>query len=127
MSTYHVDYRRDGAVWIATVRGVRGCHTFGPTLDAAKRRIREALSLFVDDAKTADLKHHPHFPPQVRRLLARFRASLRDAQKAEQVKTLTAQQLIRLLTETSLKLSTRDTAALLDLSHQRVHQLKHSA
>lgn len=125
--TYHVDYRRDGAFWIATVRGMRGCHTQGPTLKAARTRIREALSLFVDNVKKAELKDHVQLSPAARHLLARFRASRRVAAKAEKAKALTAQQLIRILMASGLKLSTRDTAELLELSHQRVHQLTKSA
>jgi predicted RNase H-like HicB family nuclease len=60
---YHIDYRRDGRFWIATVRCVRGCHTLGRTLEAAKRRIRQALALHVDDAKAATLTDATHLPP----------------------------------------------------------------
>lgn len=56
MSTYHVVYRRDeSGWWVASVREVRGCHTQGRTVDQARRRIREALELFVDDAPSATL------------------------------------------------------------------------
>ena len=42
-------YERDeSGWWAATVRGVRVCHTQGRTVDEARRRIREALELFVD-------------------------------------------------------------------------------
>jgi hypothetical protein len=51
VKSYRVAYERDvSGWWVATVRGVRGCHTQGRTVDEARRRIREALGLFVDDA-----------------------------------------------------------------------------
>src|SRR5882672_12230855 len=56
VTTYHVAYDRDeSAWWVASVREVRGCHTQGRTLDEARRNIREAMALFVDEAQTARL------------------------------------------------------------------------
>ena len=49
VKSYRVAYERDeSGWWVATVRGVRGCHTQGRTVDEAQRRIREALGLFVE-------------------------------------------------------------------------------
>src|SRR5439155_16198458 len=56
MKTYRVAYERDeSGWWAASVRGVRGCHTQGRTVDEARRRIVEALELFVDNARTATI------------------------------------------------------------------------
>jgi predicted RNase H-like HicB family nuclease len=56
MNTYHVAYERDRTGWwVASVREVRGCHTQGRTVDEARRRIREALGLFVANADKANL------------------------------------------------------------------------
>ena len=56
VKSYRVAYERDeSGWWVATVRGVRGCHTQGRTVDEARRRIREALELFVDDARRAPI------------------------------------------------------------------------
>ena len=56
VKSYRVAYERDeSGWWVATVRGVRGCHTQGRTVDEARRRIREALELFVDDARKAPI------------------------------------------------------------------------
>ncbi len=53
---YRVVIERDETgAWIARVPGLRGCHTYGRTLNEVRRRIREALSLWVDDAETAEL------------------------------------------------------------------------
>ena len=54
LSVYHVAYERDeSGWWVASVREVRGCQTQGRTVDESRRRIRKALELFVDDARTA--------------------------------------------------------------------------
>ena len=56
VKSYRVAYERDeSGWWVATVRGVRGCHTQGRTVDEARRRIREALELFVDNAPRSRL------------------------------------------------------------------------
>src|SRR5262249_12908543 len=54
MKTYRVSYERDeSGWWVASVQGVRGCRTQGRTVDEARRRIIEAMELFVDDARRA--------------------------------------------------------------------------
>ena len=51
---YHFNaYERDeSGWWVASVRGLRGCHTQGRTVHEARRRIVEAMELFVSDART---------------------------------------------------------------------------
>ncbi len=39
----------------ASVRDLRGCHTQGRTVDEARRRIVEAMGLFVDDAESSTI------------------------------------------------------------------------
>ena len=56
VKTYRIAYERDeSGWWVASVRGVRGCHTQGRTVEEARRRVIEAMELFVDDARTASL------------------------------------------------------------------------
>jgi predicted RNase H-like HicB family nuclease len=56
VEAYRVAYERnESGWWVATVRGVRGCHTQGRTVDEARRLIRKALELFVDDARKAPI------------------------------------------------------------------------
>jgi predicted RNase H-like HicB family nuclease len=55
-TTYHVARERDDTGWwVASIREVPGCHSQGQTIDEARRRVREALGLFVDDAESATL------------------------------------------------------------------------
>src|SRR6266516_2402542 len=63
MNTYHVVYERDeSGWWVASVREVRGCHTQGRTVDEARRRVRKALELFIDDARSAKLVDNVKLP-----------------------------------------------------------------
>ena len=56
-ATYQVELARDkGGWWVASVPAVPGAHTQGRSIAEAKNRIREALSLWVDDARQAELR-----------------------------------------------------------------------
>jgi hypothetical protein len=41
---------------------VRGCHTQGRTVDEGRRRIRKAMELFVDEARSAKLVDNVKLP-----------------------------------------------------------------
>jgi predicted RNase H-like HicB family nuclease len=122
MRNYTVTYRRDSAGWwVASVRGVPGCHTQGRTIRQARERIREALGLFVKGAERARLVDDVRLPGGLRRLLARQRAArARAEQERERAQTATRDMAHRL---TRARLSVRDAGELLGLSHQRVQQL----
>ncbi len=107
--------------WVASVRGVRGCHTQGRTLEQARRRVREALGLFVKDADTADLVAQIRLPQPARRAVTRGLTARQRAnqERAKALKSL--REAMRALTR--MGLSRRDTGELLGLSHQRIQQL----
>jgi len=124
LKTYHVDYERDeDRWWVATVRGIRGCHTQGRTINEARRRIREALKLFVDGR--VRLEDHITLTAAIRQARARYEAYRKQAAEAEARARSSGQQIVRLLTK-QCHLSTRDTGELLGLSHQRIQQLRQS-
>jgi predicted RNase H-like HicB family nuclease len=121
--TYSVEIHRDeSGAWIARVPEVPGCHTYGRSLRQAKRRIREALSLWIDDADKAELMFVLRLPSAIRQKVTasrRAREAALDAQReATETLALTALELVR-----RDGLSVRDAADLLGLSHQRVQQL----
>lgn len=121
--TYTVKIERDeSGSWIARVPEVPGCHTYGRSLRQTKRRIREALSLWVGDADEAELAFDVRLPSAIRRkLIASRRArevSLDAQREATATLALTALELVR-----RDGLSVRDAADLLGLCHQRVQQL----
>jgi predicted RNase H-like HicB family nuclease len=120
---YNVTVERDEAgAWIARVPEVQGCHTYGRTLDQVRRRIREALSLWVDDADRAELVEQIRLPGDARHAIrrsasARARAE-RDRQEAQRATSDAAELLVR-----RLGLGVRDAGELLGISYQRVQQL----
>lgn len=126
MSKYHVAYERDAAGWwVASVREVRGCHTQGRTVDEARRRIREALELFVDHARSVTLVDDVRLPPTAARAIRAYVSLRKRADKEDRRAALAARRAVRLLQGGRLKMSARDAARLLGVSHQRVHQLAH--
>jgi predicted RNase H-like HicB family nuclease len=126
MNTYHVAYERDeSGWWVASVREVRGCHTQGRTVDEAKRRIREAMELFVDDARSAKLVDDVKLPAMAAKAIRAYATLRKRADQEDRRAALAARRAVRLLRGGKLKMSARDAARLLGVSHQRVHQLAH--
>ncbi len=126
MSTYHVAYERDeSGYWIASVRDVRGCHTQGRTVDDARRRVREALALFVTDARSAKLVDDVKLPATAVKAIRAYATLRKRADQEDRRAAVAARRAVRLLRGGKLKMSARDAARLLGVSHQRVHQLAH--
>ena len=124
MNTYHVTYARDASGWwVASVREVRGCHTQGRTVDEARRRIREALELFVDHAHSAALVDDVKLPPTAAKAIRAYVSLRKRADQEDRLAALAARRAVRLLQGGRLKMSARDAARVLGVSHQRVHQL----
>jgi predicted RNase H-like HicB family nuclease len=126
MKKYHVAYTRDeSGWWVASVREVRGCHTQGRTVDEARRRIREALGLFVEDARSAKLVDNVKLPAAVTRAIRTYATLRKRADQDDRRAALAARRAVKLLRGGRLRMSARDAAVLLGVSHQRVHQLAH--
>lgn len=125
-SAYHVTYQRDETGWwVASVREVRGCHTQGRTVDEARRRIREALALFVDNAGSVPLVDEVKLPATAAKAIRAYATLRRKADREDKRASAAARRAVRVLRSGKLKMSARDAARLLGLSHQRVHQLAH--
>jgi predicted RNase H-like HicB family nuclease len=123
MNTYTVRYEKDETGWwVATVKEVRGCHTQGRTIDQARRRIKEALELFVDDAAEAELIDDVALPATARTLLKRVQSSRKRAEEEATRLQDSTVEAVEVLTK-DVGVSMRDAAELLGLSHQRIHQL----
>ncbi len=122
-NAYRVVIERDETgAWIARVAGVRGCHTYGRSLDEVRRRIREALSLWIDDAEAAEFVEEIQLPREARHAIRRSTAARaeaeREREKAQSATTAAAELLVE-----HLGLGLRDAGELLGLSHQRIQQL----
>jgi predicted RNase H-like HicB family nuclease len=124
VKTYLVTYERDEAGWwVASVRGVRGCHTEGRTVDEARRRIVEAMGLFVDDARSARIVDDVKLPAAAKKAIRTYATLRRRAEQEGRRAALAARRAVKALRGGRLKMSARDAARVLGLSHQRVHQL----
>lgn len=123
VSIYTIRYEKDETGWwVATVKEVRGCHTQGRTIEQARRRIREALGLFVDHAESAELIDDVVLPANARTLLKRVLSTRKRAEEEAIKLQVTTAEAAEVLTK-DVGVSVRDAGELLGLSHQRVHQL----
>ena len=122
--SYSVTYERgEDGYWTASVKEVAGCHTQGRSLEQAQSRIREALSLFVEDAESAELVSFYKLPKDVGSALRRA-VSIR--RKAEALESAAAKQLTEVVAQLRANnVSVRDASAMLGLSHQRIQQIAH--
>jgi predicted RNase H-like HicB family nuclease len=124
VKTYRVAYERDeSGWWVASVRGLRGCHTQGRTVDEARRRIVEAMELFVADARRAKIVDDVKLPSGAAKALRTYATLRKRANEEDRRAAQAARRAVRVLRGGQLKMSARDAARLLGLSHQRVHQL----
>jgi predicted RNase H-like HicB family nuclease len=114
--------RDEGGAWLATVPGVPGCHTHGRSIEQATNRVREALSLWVDDAATAQLETEVRLPEPARSNVRRLSAARERAERAEANARELLVETVRELTRDE-GWSMRDVAGVVGLSPQRIHQI----
>ncbi len=126
-SIYHANFELDeSGVWLAQIEEIPQVHTFGRTLGKARQYLADALALWLDvpiEMLNDRIQYRPaELPPALLHSVHEARAAREIAEGA----TTTASDLMaaaaRALTEDA-KLSLRDAAELLGLSHQRVQQL----
>jgi predicted RNase H-like HicB family nuclease len=127
-TSYTVRYERDETGWwVAQVKEAPAAITQGRTISEARRRIREALALALDDdaaARRVKLIDDVRLPADARRALEQARAArARLANESKKAQASTAKAVRTLLK--SMHLSVRDAGDLIGISPQRVHQLAH--
>jgi predicted RNase H-like HicB family nuclease len=126
MANYTITYDRDeSGAWIAQVRGVREAHSYGRTIEQARERVREALSLWRTNAETAEFLDDIHLPREASGLVKAFI----DARKRADKEQLRAQQSARTAAHALTdrwNYSLRDAGEVLGVSRQRVKQIKES-
>ena len=121
MAKYTATYtHEDDGGWTVRIKEVQGVHSQGRSISQARNRVREALSLFVDDANTAEITDDIKLPPVVRKFVMKVEAVTRDAERSLARMAKAKEQAARKLITT---MSVRDAGAVLGVSHQRVQQL----
>jgi predicted RNase H-like HicB family nuclease len=112
--------RDETGVWIASVPRVKGCHSYGRTIEQARRRIREAMRLFgVGDRGVAEEVRLPAGLLDTVRRARRARDRAEAQRKAAQAELRAAASRL-----TRAGLSRRDAGDLLGMSRQRIQQLR---
>ena len=121
---YAVDLERDDAGWwVVSARGVSGCHTQGRSIRQALSRMREVLSVCVDEDVASDqLDPCIHLPAEARLVVARYQSANKRLERDQREAHSATDRAIETLVG-ELSLSVRDAGDVLGLSHQRVHQL----
>jgi predicted RNase H-like HicB family nuclease len=122
MKRYTAIFERDeSGSWLARISSIRGCHTYGRTLEQARTRLREALGLWIDRPEDAVIEETIRLPADLKAAIQRSRRTRKRAEREHE----NAQEQTRAAAEALVDegVSLRDAGELLGLSHQRVQQL----
>jgi predicted RNase H-like HicB family nuclease len=123
MTTYtaRLEKEADGR-WSVELDEEPRVHTWGKTIDQALTRIREATALwFQTDEASIELVPRPVLPKTTGRTVDQARKAREQARDADRVAIEQTRKAAVALTGRGI--SMRDAAAILGISHQRVHQL----
>jgi predicted RNase H-like HicB family nuclease len=136
--TFTAVVRREDDFWLADVPALRGVHTFARTLAKLREHLADAIALWLEADRIDRGEPDPHVDRStiridldvrlgapVRQAAATARRRREQAAKAEADALAITRDAARALVDAGL--SQRDTAEILGLSHQRVHQLLRSA
>ena len=125
MRTYRVLIERDReGWWVASVPAVPGAHTQARTIDQARRRIREALSLWVSDAERARFEFEVRLPTGVQTRVSRALELREAAETTVQEASDATERALGALVKAGL--SRRDAGDVLGISRQRAQQIAES-
>jgi predicted RNase H-like HicB family nuclease len=119
---YTAEFKREDGWWIVRIVEARGVHSNGRSLEEARRRVREALSLDIGDAAfTVEFSERIELPSAATRELTRHRTARRRAEdQSKQAMKATRSAALALA---KVGLSVRDTGSLLGLTGARVSQI----
>jgi DNA-directed RNA polymerase specialized sigma subunit len=104
------------------IRGHRHeIHTFARSLRTARENIRDALSLWYDDAESATIVDRVELEPALEEELAETEELARLHSDVSRRLAVKRRRAVRVLQKSGL--GTRDIAELMELSQQRVSQI----
>ncbi len=119
--TARLEKEHDGR-WSVELDEEPRVHTWGKTIDQALNRMREAAALwFQTDETSIELIPRPVLPKTTGRTVEQARKAREQARNADRLAVDQTRKAAVALT--SRGISMRDAAAILGISHQRVHQL----
>ncbi len=125
VKSYKVLIERDRkGWWVASVPSLPGAHTQARTIDQARRRIREALSLWVPDAEHARLDFEVGLPAGLRGRVDRALELRGAAETTVKEAAGATERALGALVKAGL--SRRDAGDVLGLSRQRAQQIAES-
>jgi predicted RNase H-like HicB family nuclease len=123
MKTYtaRLEREKDGR-WTVELEEEPRVHTWAKTVDQALARVREATALwFQIEEDQIELVPRPVLPKSADRIVEQARQAREQARSADRLAVERTRKAAAALT--SRGISMRDAAAILGISHQRVHQL----
>ncbi len=123
MKTYtaRLEREKDGRWTVELVEEPR-VHTWAKTVDQALARVREAAALWFDaDEDEIEVIPQPVLPKTTGRTVEQARQARQEARNADRLAVEQTKKAVAALTARGI--SMRDVAAILGISHQRVHQL----
>lgn len=124
MRTYRVEVERGrtGRWWLIDVPEVPAAHSQARRLDQAEDVARDLIALMTDtDPESFEVDLQVHLPDQVRADLQRAEELRQQAARSQHEAAALARSAARRLHDEGLPL--RDIGKLLQVSHQRAHQL----
>ncbi len=126
-TTYHGTFTLDpSGQWLVELDELPQVHSFGRTLGKAREYLLDALALWLNEpvatVKDRVVFRQPALPEEIERTVEMALAEREIAEAATRVAAeLTQQASIQLVSDA--RMSLRDAADILGLSHQRVQQL----
>lgn len=119
--TARLEREKDGR-WTVELAEEPRVHTWAKTVDQALARVREAAALWFDvNEDDIELVPQPVLPKTAGRTVAQARQARQEARNADRLAVRQTTKAVAALTARGI--SMRDAAAILGISHQRVHQL----
>lgn len=120
---FDVRASREGEWWFLEVAGVEGGFSQARRLDQVDATIRDLLPLLLDiPAEEIELRVHVEWPADLQEASERANRARRQADEARDAATAEMQRVAAAAAEAGF--TVRDVAELLDISPQRVSQLR---